>query len=461
MAKEIATALVTRRRFLSAGGACAGWGAVAACRLPGQTATDADVARPLDKGQKDDLTWLVWSSDAGARKAAYDLMVARFNAQFPNVAVNRVVGSGGGLQITLLKLTTMLAAGERVDLVGTREDFLPTYVERLNPLRDLRPFMKVDQSVIKESDHPEGVVSGLSWKGTLYGLPVGVYTNNAILNLDLLQQHGIQRPANTWTIDQALEIARKVTVRRTNEAGEDASTWGFFHQWEATLPFTYTWIKGNGGDPLAPDELPTKSQFATDPETVGTYQWLVDLAQRTGVMPQQTVGAATGYFAKGQVVINVASTNNLWGIFPDQGQGAAQFRWDVHPLPVMKRGRYQPIRSFSYGLSKSSKNPDLAFALLKDVVGPEGQKDWYLNARFAPSIKSLLGGAFVQDTSVPANKRAIADSILDGKALPKSPAWVEIDDVAIKTMTQIRAGAVSVREGLADLDRQAQLLLRQ
>ena len=73
----------------------------------------------------------------------------------------------------------------------------------------------------------------------------------------------------------------------------------------------------------------------------------------------------------------------------------------------------------------------------------------------------LLSGPFVQDTSTPANKKAIADSILDGKALPKSPAWVEIDDLAIKTMTQIRAGEVSVRDGLGELDRQAQQLLRQ
>jgi multiple sugar transport system substrate-binding protein len=448
---------LTRRRILFSGTAVVGLGLAAACGSSGGDA-GAPAARPLDKNQKDDLVWLVWSSDSGARKAAYDLMVKRFNAQFPNVTVTRLVGSGGGLQITLLKLTAMLAAGERVDVVGTREDFLPTYVERMNPLRDLRPFMAVDRTVVKESDHPEGIIAGLTWKGTLYGLPVGVYTNNAILNLDLLRQNGIPRPAPNWTIDQALEIARKTTVRRT---GDDDSTWGFFHQWEATLPFTYTWIKGNGGDPLVPGEGPNKAQFSTDQETLNTYQWLVDLAQRVGVMPGKTIGAATGYFAKGQVAINVASTNNLWGIFPEGGQGAAQFAWDVHPLPMMKRGRYQPIRSFSYGISRNSQNPDLAWALLKDMVGPEGQKDWYANARFAPSIKSLLTGAFVQDTSTPANKKAIADSILDGKALPKSPAWVEIDDVAIKIMTQIRAGEVSVRDGLGELDRQAQQLLRQ
>jgi multiple sugar transport system substrate-binding protein len=451
---------VGRREFVRlAGGVLAGaaWStAAAACVGTGAKSTDVANAGPIDTNQKDELVWLVWSSDAGARKAAYDAMAKRFNARFPNVTVTRVAGSGGGLQITLIKLTAMLAADERVDLVGTREDFLPTYVEKMNPLRDLRQFMAADRSVIKESDHADGVIAGLSWKGTLYGLPVGVYTNNAILNLDLLQQNGIARPKPDWTLDDALAIARKVTVRRT---GDDDSTWGFFHQWEATLPFTYTWIKGNGGDPIVPAESPTKSQFATDAETVNTYQWLVDLSQRTGVMPVASTGAATGFFAKGQVAINVASTNNLWGIFPDQGQGAAQFAWDVHPLPVMKKGRFQPIRSFSYGISRNSKNPQLTWELLKDVVGPAGQTDWYTNARFAPSIKSLLNGVFVQDTSTPANKKAIVDSILSGKSMPKSPAWVEIDDAAIKVMATIRSGTVSVKEGLADLDRQVQGLL--
>jgi ABC-type glycerol-3-phosphate transport system substrate-binding protein len=415
-------------------------------------------ARPLDRNQQDELTWLIWSSDSGARKAGYDAMVARFREKFPNVTVTRVVGSGGGLQATMLKLIAMLAADERVDLAGTREDYLPTYVERMNPMLDLRRFMSADRSVIKEGDHPEGIIQGLSWKGTLYALPVGVYTNNAILNLDMLDQHGIPRPGPNWTLDHMLDIARRVTVRRTDD--ED-STWGFFHQWEATLPFTYSWIKGNGGDPLVPLESPTKSQFVTDAETLNTYQWLVDLSQRVGIMPSRTVGAAVGYFRNGQVAVNVASTNNLWGIFPEQGQGAAQFRWDVHHLPMMKRGRYYPIRSFSYGLTRNTKNPDLAWALLKDVVGPEGQTDWYVNARFAPSIKSLLNGLFLQDTSTPANKRAIAESILEGKALPQSPAWPEIDDMAIKTMAQIRTGAISVREGLLEMDRQAQTLLQQ
>src|SRR6266496_2794497 len=151
----------------------------AACR--GRGSSTEQVSRPLDKAQKDALTWLVWSSDGASRKEAYDAMVKRFGAEFPNVAVTRIAGGGE----TFEKLITMLASDTRVDVVGTRPDYMAAYMEGPKPLQSHGATTKKDTSVVKEKDHAEGVVEGLSWKGMLYALPVGVYTNNVALNLDL------------------------------------------------------------------------------------------------------------------------------------------------------------------------------------------------------------------------------------------------------------------------------------
>ncbi len=94
-------------------------------------------------------------------------------------------------------------------------------MEGPRPLQDLRQFVKRDSSVVKDTDHVEGTVQALTHKGSLYALPVGIYTNHAVLNQDLLAQKGIPLPAPTWTAEQALEVARRATERKETE---EAST---------------------------------------------------------------------------------------------------------------------------------------------------------------------------------------------------------------------------------------------
>ena len=414
------------------------------------TATPAPKA--LDKTQKDELTWVVWSSDGGTRKQAYDAMVSRFSEQFPNVTVTRIAGGGE----TLEKLITMMASDTRVDVVGTRPDYLAAYMEGPKPLQSLNPFARKDSATINPKDHAEGVIDGLTWKGELYALPVGVYTNNVALNLDLIEQKGIALPKADWTIDQALDIARRVTTRKESE---DESVWGFYHMYNVVTHFPYSWIRGNGGEPMTPNDNIATSKWATDPETLNTVQWLSDLSQKLGIMNPKTTGGVWGTFRQGLVAIGVMETNNLYNVVQAQTTGGAQFRWDVHPLPRMKKGTYQPIGAFAYGMSRNTKNPDVTWELLKQVVGPSGQTDWFRLAKFAPSIKPLLNGAYLQDKEPPTNKKAVVDAILAAKPMPRSNQWIEIDKAVVAGLTAIREGSVGVREALQDIDRKVMAAL--
>ena len=87
------------------------------------------------------------------------------------------------------------------------------------------------------------------------------------------------------------------------------------------------------------------------------------------------------------------------------------------------------------------------------MVGPAGQTDWYRLAGFAPSIKSLLGGAYLQEKDAPAGRKTIADALLGGEADAPLAAWLDIDKVVVEVLGKVREGTISVREGLADIDR--------
>ncbi|HXI17744.1 MAG TPA: hypothetical protein VNM48_15390 [Chloroflexota bacterium] len=95
------------------------------------------------------------------------------------------------------------------------------------------------------------------------------------------------------------------------------------------------------------------------------------------------------------------------------------------------------------------------------MVGPAGQTDWYKLAKFAPSIKSLLQGQYLQDPEPPANKQVIVDALLAAKSMPKSPKWVDINKVVVEVFASLREGKVSVNAGLADIDRRVAAILNQ
>jgi multiple sugar transport system substrate-binding protein len=438
---------LTRRGSLGAAALAAVPVLAAACG--GESAQPAP--RVLDKTQKDEMTWLVWSSDGATRKEAYDAMAKRFNEQFPNVTVTRIAGGSD----TLPKLITMMASDTRVDVVGTRPDYMAAYMEGPKPLQNLGAFTKKD-NLVKEKDHAEGVVEGLTWKGTLYALPVGVYTNNVAINQDLFEQKAIPLPKENWTIDQAIEAAGRITTRKDTEAD---ATWGFYQMYSAVTHFSYSWIRGNGGEPMTPNDEIQQSKWATDAETLNTVQWLYDLSYKLRVMPVSVAGGVWGTFREGKLAICVLETNNLYQIVDAQNAGGARFKWDVHPLPTMKKGRYQPIGAFAYGISRNTRNPDVTWELLKQIVGPAGQTSWYQLAKFAPSIKSLLNGAYLQDKEPPANKKAVVDAILAAKPMPRATQWVEIDKVVAEVLGNIRDNKVAVREGLSDIDRRVAALV--
>ena len=178
-------------------------------------------------------------------------------------------------------------------------------------------------------------------------------------------------------------------------------------------------------------------------------------------MPVEPAGGTTSMFIQGRVAINVNETNNLYAIGNSIAAGSAPIRWDVHPLPVMKKGRYHPIGAFAYGVSKNTKNPDLAFELLKEIVGPKGQTDWFRLAKFAPSIKSLLTGAYVEDKDPPASKKVIVDSLNAAKPMPKTPQYNELSAISLEVFTNLRAGKLTVNEATTDMDRRmGQALVR-
>lgn len=69
-------------------------------------------------------------------------------------------------------------------------------------------------------------------------------------------------------------------------------------------------------------------------------------------------------------------------------------------------------------------------------------------------------GVYLEDKNPPANKKAIVDSVLASKPMPKSLHWLEINGIISEVLTKVRAGEVAVNGGLPDIDRRLAALLK-
>src|SRR5690349_18465905 len=74
------------RQLAAAAGVAGAAGVAVACASSGSGGSaPAQTSKPLDRGVKEDLVWLIWSSNTGVRGDAYNAMTKTFQERFPNV----------------------------------------------------------------------------------------------------------------------------------------------------------------------------------------------------------------------------------------------------------------------------------------------------------------------------------------------------------------------------------------
>jgi multiple sugar transport system substrate-binding protein len=441
------TGQTTRRRFVRAA-ALTGPAAAAFTAACGAAPEPVGLRAP-SRDTKDELVWLTWSSNTGERATAYGAMIAQFTERFPAVTVTQVPPPAGPFGATFEKLVTTVAAGERLDLVGVVPEFVPVYMDRAKALADLNAWFRRDPAY-KATDHVKGAIDGLTWKGKLGALPVGLSTSIAVYNAELLARRGIAPPKADWDVDQVVDLAKRLT-----EPAGDETIWGFHDRMPNPLRL-YTYIWAFGGEPMTPREEPTQFRWSKDPKTVQAMEWVVDLHRKHGVRagghtPDGDSGS--GAFPRNRVALSGWQINIFNSVPPD-------VRYDVLPMPRGPNGRHLYFWGFCYGLAPQSKNPDLAWELLKLVTGEPGQRAWMTNARFAPSLKSLLGGPYQQLDGPPASKQVVADAALATERFPMHTRWPDMLPKIEQMVRDADAGKLSVRDALTTLDAELETIAR-
>lgn len=253
-------------------------------------------------------------------------------------------------QMYVQKLLTSSAANVSVgDLIMLEDWFAQDLLER-DYLINLNDFVRneIDTSQLFTLAFKDYINS----KGELIGIPIALISTVLFYNKDLFDAAKIPYPDSTWTYDDLLSTAIKLT--------KDTDGDGTTDQWGIQLnysPLLDAILYSFGGGVLTPDK--SRSYF-DDPKSISGLKYFIDLHRTYKVAPapdpatmNNTVPFLTGKFA---MVMLPDFKTKFRGL---------KFKWDFSYTPLGPAGRKSLRFSQAFGIPKDSKNQKEALIFLK------------------------------------------------------------------------------------------------
>ena len=191
-----------------------------------------------------------------------------------------------------------------------------------------------------------GKVDGKTYYIPYYPYPMGIVYRKSL---------GLQIPE---TMDEFVEYAKSL---KTNDI------YGLAMQGAATDPIAMEWLNflfANGGDLYEPDLTTPAVNGEIGQKALAQYIDLIDNAAQTGAAGAN-LDDASATFAEGRAAMMVTYVTIFAGLFQNPEVSSVVDDWDVAPMPGTHQGN---VGVWSFGVPKSSKNPDAAWEFLKWVT---------------------------------------------------------------------------------------------
>jgi len=379
-------------------------------------------------GQPVKLTLFTWTRPA--ELAVNQRLCQQFEAENPGLSVE-IINEPGDRAMD--KLQAMVAAGNPPDVMSIHgAAFMPMAAN--NALLDLGPLIQADPSFDLQDFYPD-LVETCRYQGKLYSLPR--YTSVYVLfyNKDLFDAAGLAYPDDSWTWDDYLAAARKLTVSSPDP--ERRRMGCVIDFWGARI---YPWVWASGGEILDPAG---QVCLLDQPQAQEALQFLVDLRHKWKVCPPTTQAERRQniqMFTNGKVAM---FQTGAWDI--QTMQEAKGLRWDVAPLP-MKKQHATLLGTENYAIAAGTKQPKEAWELFKFLLGPDAQETMGREMEKQPSRQSVANGPYLAQ-QVSYSRKAFVDALACAHQAPNIPEWDRVSHFLQEQLDLIWMGKVSVAEG--------------
>lgn len=355
------------------------------------TSTNEDASTKTDDEK---VTLEVAVSGSAQEIAIHQQKFDLYMKEHPNVTIKPVdIGSE-----RFQKLMTLIGADNAPDIIYLNEW---TYVMAnkgvLLGLNDL-----IEQEQFDTSVYPESLLTPLQYEGELYALPQEVSPFVIYYNKEMFEAANVPLPTDDWTIDEFYAAAEALT-----DPAE--KVYGYRHP-GAWADQVLGWLSRAGVD----FDISGKEVKGLDtPEALNALTFLYDLVVKDELSPNPAALTAMGkgadaMFRNQKVAMESAG---LW-MLPTYKENPLPFEWDVVRMP-MDKNQNTKAGILNWGISKSTKNPEAAWDLLKFLCGPEGNRIVAESNMALPGSTDKEALQIVLDSKFPSNVKAFVDSVPD------------------------------------------------
>ncbi|MCY3947199.1 MAG: hypothetical protein OXF44_13070 [Anaerolineaceae bacterium] len=286
-------------------------------------------------------------------------VVEAYKSVAPHVTVEAVQVTGTDHAEVATKILASLAAGNPVDIGYAATEATQLYAGEglAMGLKD-RLLDQADDFMEYFSDVSAVLTETMLFEGDLYQLPRDFNAANMYLNMNLLNEAGIEVPGEDWTIEEFTDMAKALTG-----LGEAGDSFGFAwpnRLWGGWMPWIFVnetnilteekapggewfwdtfyaddpWAEGRGGGYRWPEPQ------ANNPAVVEALEYVVSLTA-DGYAPTAELGFSenlAGFFANDKIAMFPAG-----GFFTGflEANGMAKDTFDVQFWPNWKSQRHQ------------------------------------------------------------------------------------------------------------------------
>jgi multiple sugar transport system substrate-binding protein len=321
------------------------------------------------------------------------------------------------------KILTRIAGGDAPDIIAAEVGLFTNFYSK-DVFLNLAPFIEGDKGFELE-DFFSPIIRHFTIDQGVYGIPRDIAPFACVYyNKNLFDQYGIPYPQDNWTWEELLKAAKLLTER---DEKDRIKRYGFY---------TWAWqnfVLSNGGSLVDNVKNPNSIKLGSEESRKGLefYRDLI-LKHRVSPTPSALINVGMGV----QVMFMTGRLAMLGsGIWETPAlQNIDSFDWDIAMFPKGPGGIQKVATGgTAYCILKTSKNPELAWKVVKALTSPEAMERVALIGLAQPSRVSVSEGPFwAQSRKRPFNKRMLNQAAQNVVFPPFSSNWREIEELYIK-----------------------------